>query len=68
MPAITSLLPFIAAALLCLVCLLSLFTLRKVRAMHVLLYGLQDRAQQEPATLFRQIEALQGLYIELGLE
>ena len=38
----------------------------KVRRVQRILVGLYDLTQEENARLFRQMEALQGLYIELG--
>lgn len=38
----------------------------KVRRVQRILVGLYDMTQEESAQLFRQMEALQGLYIELG--
>lgn len=49
-------------------CLLTcLYVLHKVRLAHLLLHELRDRAGSEPAILFRQLEALLGLYAELRL-
>lgn len=43
------------------------FILHKVRNMHLLVHTMKDDAHQEHAALFRQLEALQGLYVSLGL-
>jgi len=59
--AITSLLLTVAIAV------LSVLMLHKVRAMHLMLYAQQDSPRREAERLFRQTEALQGLYAELGL-
>ena len=62
MYAITSLL-FVAAIL-----LLCLYTLHKVRLTHILLHAAKDDARQDVTSLFRQLEALQGLYVDLHLQ
>lgn len=46
---------------------LLLYVLHKVRHIHLLLYQLKDQSHHDAAVLFRQMEALQGLYVELGL-
>ncbi|WP_343731638.1 class I SAM-dependent methyltransferase [Duganella sp.] len=43
------------------------FTLHKLRQAHLLLFDLRDQSRQDNVTLFRQLEALQGLYTELDL-
>jgi predicted O-methyltransferase YrrM len=53
---------FLAATL-----LLCGYTLHKVRLIHLLLHDVRDRSQRDNAGLFRQLEALQGLYTDLGL-
>ena len=45
---------------------LMLDLVHKVRRVQRILVGLYDLTQEESAQLFRQMEALQGLYIELG--
>ena len=50
-------------AVLTLVC----YTLYKVRAAHLLLYKVGGQVRGGTENLFRQLEALQGLYVELGL-
>lgn len=47
--------------------LLCAYTLHKVRLIHLLLHAVRDQSQRDNAGLFRQLEALQGLYTELGL-
>ncbi|WP_374580727.1 class I SAM-dependent methyltransferase [Pseudoduganella sp.] len=47
--------------------LLCAYILHKVRHMHLLVHALRDDTRQGQAVLFRQLEALQGLYISLGL-
>ena len=54
-----------ASALLCLLCAL---ILHKVRLIHLLAHELRDQARLEPANLFRQIEALHALQLDLRLE
>lgn len=58
----------IAIALLCAIVLLCLYTLHKVRLIHLLAHDLRDQARLEPANLFRQIEALHALQLDLRLE
>lgn len=58
---------YTTAFLMSLVLLLGLYNLRKLRQSHVLLNLMHEQAHQQPATLFRQLEALQGLYVELSL-
>ncbi len=60
--------PFTSLLLICASLLLCAYTLHKVRLVHLLLYELRDLSRQQPANLYRQLEALQGLYRELGLE
>lgn len=43
------------------------YILHKVRHMHILVYTLRDDMRHGHDTLFRQLEALHGLYISLGL-
>ncbi len=47
--------------------LVLVYTLHKLRQAHLLLFALRDQSRLENATLFRQLEALQGLYTELDL-
>lgn len=47
---------------------LGLYTLHKLRNVHLLLHQARDEARQDAAGVFRQMEALQGLYVELGLQ
>lgn len=54
-------------AAIALVLLLCAYILHKVRRMHVLVHTLRDDTRLGHATLFRQLEALQGLYVSLGL-
>lgn len=56
-------LPLSIAALL----LLGAYILHKVRAVHLLVHELRDQTRQGHTILFRQLEALQGLYVSLGL-
>ena len=44
------------------------WTLHKVRLIHLLVHDVKDQAGSAPATLFRQLEALDGLQRELQLE
>lgn len=47
---------------------LALYALNKVRNMHLLMFDVKRSVQEESANLFRQLEALQALYLELGLK
>lgn len=58
---VTSLL-FIGATL-----MLCAYTLHKVRLIHLMLHDVRDQSHRDNTGLFRQLEALQGLYTELGL-
>lgn len=53
----------LTSAVLALVC----YTLYKVRAAHLMLYEVSGQMRRGSDDLFRQLEALQGLYVELGL-
>jgi len=53
--------------LLCALALLCCYTLHKVRLIHLLLHDSRDQSRQDVSSLFRQMEALQGLYLDLGL-
>jgi hypothetical protein len=55
---------YIVAALMLFV---ALYILHKVRLVHLLLHDVRDRTSHDSASLFRQMEALQGLYVELDL-
>lgn len=46
---------------------LALYMLYKVRAVHLMLYAMQDRSRHELSALFRQIETLHSLYLDLDL-
>lgn len=48
--------------------LLCAYLLHKVRRMHLLLFDIKDQTRQDTAGLFRQMAALQALYVELKLE
>jgi hypothetical protein len=45
----------------------SLYSLRKLRNMHILLYSMKDQTQRDVSLLYHQLEALIGLYVDLGL-
>lgn len=47
---------------------LTLYLLHKLRRAHLLLHDVSDGMRQGHATQFRQMEALQGLYLELHLQ
>lgn len=48
--------------------LICAYILYKVRNMHLLVHAMKDDSQREHASFFRQLEALQGLYVSLGLQ
>lgn len=48
--------------------LLCAWTLHKVRLIHLLVHAVRDQAASAPATLFRQLEAIEGLQRELRLD
>jgi predicted O-methyltransferase YrrM len=45
-----------------------LYLLHKLRLVHLLLHDVRDRTGHDNLSLFRQLEALQGLYVELALK
>lgn len=51
-----------------LILLVLCYTLHKLRQAHLLLFDLRDQSRQDNTGLFRQLEALQGLYVELDLK
>lgn len=58
----TALLLIVAVAALC------LYTLHKVRLIHLMTYAIEGQSARAPDKLFRQIEALHSLHVELHLE
>jgi predicted O-methyltransferase YrrM len=60
-------LPLATFSLAVIACLLSAYTLHKVRLIHILLHDVRDQGHSDNAGLFRQLEALQALYAELRL-
>ena len=48
--------------------LLCAYILHKVRNVHLLVHAMKDDSQRDHASFFRQLEALQGLYVSLGLQ
>lgn len=61
-------LPFTSLSLTLSIALLCLYLLYKLKEVHLLIRDFADHQRQDAAVLFRQLEALQGLYAELGLE
>jgi predicted O-methyltransferase YrrM len=59
---------FVYFAATLLVFVLSLYILHKVRLVHLLLHDVRDQTSHDSVGLFRQMEALQGLYVELDLK
>ena len=47
---------------------LALYMLHKLRLVHILLHDVRDQTHHDSTGLFRQMEALQGLYVELDLK
>ncbi|GJJ03157.1 hypothetical protein RugamoR64_36950 [Duganella rhizosphaerae] len=60
--------PILAFTALTLLLAVSLYALHKLRNVHILLYDVRDQYHHGQAGLFRQLEALQGLYVELDLK
>ncbi len=58
----------LSITLLVAILLLSAYCLHKIRAAHLMLYDLRDQADRDGTRQFRQLEALQGLYVELQLD
>lgn len=50
------------------VLLVSLYTLSKVRKIHILSHDAKDSAQRDVTALYHQLEILVGLYVDLGLK
>lgn len=61
-------LTLLSLALLLAILLLAAWSLHKVRAAHLLLFELRDEVRRDAGQHFRQLEALQGLYVELQLD
>lgn len=59
---------YLTLLLLAVILLLCAWTLHKVRLIHLLAHQLRDQADSAPATLFHQLEALDGLQRELRLD
>lgn len=59
--------PFTTVMLAALLLLVSLAALHKLRRVHLLLHDIGDHSRQDTAALFRQVEALHGLYVDLDL-
>lgn len=49
------------------VLLVCLYMLHKVRKIHIMSYEVRDSAQRDLGALYRQLEILVGLYVDLGL-
>lgn len=65
-------LPYLTLLLLIAVLAVVFYVLHKVRSVHIMLYQMQNqmqnRARQDLDDLFHQVEALHGLYLDLGLK
>lgn len=59
--------PFTTVLLIFLLLVLTVYLLHKVRNMHLLLHEFRDASRNDTVALFRQLEALKGLYLDLGL-
>ncbi len=60
--------PATTALLILFLTMVSIYSLHKLRAVHLLLHQTRDDARTDAANTFQQLEALQGLYLELGLK
>lgn len=60
--------PLTSLLFICAILLVCAYTLHKVRLVHLMLHDVRDQSRRDNAGLFRQLEALQGLYTELGLK
>ena len=47
---------------------LSFYMLHKLRRVHILLHDVRDQTHNDQSGMYRQLEALQGLYVELDLK
>ncbi|SFU46387.1 class I SAM-dependent methyltransferase [Nitrosospira multiformis] len=61
-------LAYLTLLLLIAVLAVGLYALHKIRRVHIMLYEIPARSSQDMNDLFLQIEALHGLYIDLGLQ
>lgn len=59
--------PLTTVLLIVLLLALTAYVLHKVRAVHLLLHEVRDEGRNGTTALFRQLEALIGLYLDLGL-
>lgn len=59
--------PFTTVLLIVVLLGLTVYVLHKVRSVHLLLHQLRDTSRNDTVALFRQLEALIGLYLDLGL-
>jgi predicted O-methyltransferase YrrM len=60
--------PFTTALLILFLIMISLYSLHKLRAVHLLLHQTRDDARTDAANTFQQLEALQALYMDLDLK
>lgn len=60
--------PITTALLIMTLIMISIYSLHKLRAVHLLLHQTRDDARTDSARTFQQLEALQGLYLELELK
>jgi hypothetical protein len=60
--------PILAYAVVTLLLAITLYTLHKLRRVHILLHDFRDQSRNDQVGMFRQLEALQGLYIELDMK
>jgi predicted O-methyltransferase YrrM len=60
--------PITTALLIMVLIMISVYSLHKLRAVHLLLHQTRDDARTDAANNFQQLEALQSLYLELDLK
>jgi predicted O-methyltransferase YrrM len=59
--------PITTALMIMMLIMVSLYSLHKLKSVHLLLHQARDNARADASNNFQQLEALQGLYIELDL-
>jgi hypothetical protein len=60
--------PITTALLIMMLIMISVYSLHKLRSVHLLLHQTRDDARNDASNTFQQLEALQGLYLELNLK
>lgn len=59
--------PFTTVLMIIMLIMISLYSLHNLRLVHLLLHQTRDDARSDAANTFQQLEALQGLYVDLKL-